>query len=300
MYYYRDFNENNLFQYFNGWFENTLKQFHEQNEGIKIEDMDLLTKGYRKISKMFEAILIHANYIILNLKAINILENKILNQFNQIKNKMDLREDRIIIYSPTVIELLGKISSILISLSFIQNRIPRLLGKQIKKHTPNSLNTFIKKNSSKYEVSNKYYYILKRYWTKVGKRIKLYRDVEQHHFILTKNVYLQIKPEIKLIIMFPDNPEVKKPEELTYNKEYDAIQFLNKSFELLHLCIEEMARELGHSPLPLASQISLDTVGDLRSKEGTIAVMFENLELMRGIIFDSNNGKLLIKPFQIN
>jgi len=248
MYYYRDFNEQNLFQHFNGWYYGTLIKFHKEREGTKIEDIDSVTKDYIKIKKDFETILMHANYIILNLKQMYASELEIINQFKQIKDKMLLHERRIVVYSPSIIELLGKISGIFSSISFIQNRIPRLIGKELKISTPDSFNRLIKNNSQKYKVSSKFFRIVRRYWTKTGKRIKLYRDVEQHHFIITTNIYLTTTPEFRLLVMFPDNPEIKKPEELTYIKEYDAFTYIKESFNNLHECLEELARGFGYKP----------------------------------------------------
>lgn len=66
------------------------------------------------------------------------------------------------------------------------------------------------------------------------KKVKAYRDIDQHHFVLTSNVYLELEPEEKVLVMFPDNPEVKKVEKLIYKKEYDAIAFLENSFIEIH------------------------------------------------------------------
>ncbi len=299
MYYYQDFNDQNLFQYFNGWYSGILKKFHKEREGSKIDDIDSTTKGYIKIRKDFESILVHANYIILNLRQIKTAENKIVNQFEKIKDLMHLNEKRIIVYSPSIIELLGKISGVFSSIVFIQNRIPRLIGRELNISTPASLHRLITNNSKKYKIPAKFFRIFRRYWTKTGKRMKLYRDVEQHHFILTTNIYLSTVPEFRLLVMLPDNPEVKKPEELTYIKEYDAFKFIETSFNNLHICLEELAQELGYNSEKFQPQINLDTMGELREKKGTIAAMINNLQLMRGIIFGFNEGRLLISPFQL-
>jgi len=52
--------------------------------------------------------------------------------------------------------------------------------------------------------------------------------------------------------------------------------------------------------LEFQAGISLDTVGELREKSGTIAAMIDNLELMRGMIFGYKEGRIIIHPFQLN
>lgn len=299
MYNYRLFNDQDYFLRFNSWYESIILRFHEEREGLKIADLNDISKEYKKIKSEFHSILVHANYIISNLNQLHVLERIIIDQFEQLRDDMDLREERIVIYSPHVIDLLGKISMVLNSISFIQNRIPRILSKELKKSLPASLEQFIKGNNIKYRVENKYFQIVRRYWVKTGKRIKKYRDVEQHHFILTTDVFLSSNPKFNLLVMLPDNPEVKQPEKLTYVKEYNAILYMEQSFENLHSCIEDLAREFGHNPKKFSASINLDSTRDLINKSGTIAAMIDNLEFMSGIIFGNDKGRIVLKPFHL-
>ena len=101
-------------------------------------------------------------------------------------------------------------------------------------------------------------------------------------------------------MMFPDNLEVKKIEEFTYINNYDAIEFLEKSFTELHSFIEEIAREMGYKEEKFGQGINLDKVGELREKSGTIAVMIENVDPMRGLFINHNQGELGIHPFKFD
>ena len=299
MYNYRVFNDQDYFLRFNSWYQSIILRFHEERKELKIDHLDDVANEYKKMKSEFHSILVHANYIISNLNQLHVLERTIIDQFEQLRDDMDLQEERIVVYSPQVIDLLGKISGALNSISFIQNRIPRILSKELKKSLPASLEQFIKGNSDKFHVENKYFQIVRRYWAKTGKRIKKYRDVEQHHFILTTDVFLILNPKFKLLIMLPDNPEVKKQEKLTYEKEYNAMIYMEQSFENLHSCIEDLAREFGYKPQKFSASINLDSTRDLINKSGTIAALIDNLEFMSGIIFGNDKGRLTLKPFQL-
>jgi len=299
MYNYRVFNDQDYFLRFNSWYQSIILRYHEERKGLKVDNIDEVVNDYKKMKSEFHSILIHANYIIMNLNQLHLLERIIIDQFEQLRNDLDLQGERIVVYSPQVIELLGKISGALNSISFIQNRIPRLLSKELKMSLPASLDQFIKYNTQKFHVENKYFQIVRRYWTKTGKRIKEYRDVEQHHFILTTDVFLIPMPVFKLLIILPDNPEVKKPEELTYEKKYNAMTYMEQSFENLHSCIEELAREFGYMPQKFSASINFNSSSLLIDKSGTIGAMIDNLEYMSGIIFGNDKGRIIIKPFQL-
>ena len=291
-----DFNLNNLFQNFNGWYQGKIKDFNKQYEGLKIENIDKTTEDFAKLKDSFETILIHANSIIINLANIRMIERRVISYFNKVRSRLTLKEKRIIIYVPLITDLLGKISAILSSITFIQNKIVRLIGRELNVNLPQSMNRVITGRPQKYKIKVENFRIIKRYWSRFGKRVKVYRDVDQHHFVLASNVYLELKPKEKILVMFPDNPEVKKIEEFTYNNNYDAIEFLEKSFTELHSFIEEVAKEFGYKQEKFAQGINLDKVGELREKNGTIAVMIENVNPMRGLFINYDQGNLEIHP----
>lgn len=49
MYYSQDFNRNNLFQKFNGWYQGATRSFNENHKDVKLEKLDLLTNEYMKL-----------------------------------------------------------------------------------------------------------------------------------------------------------------------------------------------------------------------------------------------------------
>lgn len=287
MYNSSDFNESNLFKRFNGWYQGSVK------------NLNSTTEEYRKLRDTFETILIHANSIIINLNQIRTRGELVIKHFKSIKPRLVLKEKRILFYSPLIVDILGKISAILASISFMQNKILMLISRELHLQLPNSMNTLIKAGGSKYKLDNKYYRVIRRYWTHSGKRIKAYRDVDQHHFVLTSKAYIEFEPKFKFLIMFPDNPEDKKIEKLKYEHNYDAIEFLERSFKELHMFYENFAIEFGYNEENFSLEINLDTIGELRKKEGTVALLIENLKIMRGLYVNYFNSKLEIHPFQL-
>ena len=72
-------------------------------------------------------------------------------------------------------------------------------------------------------------YLIKNYWEKNGKDVKDYRDIDEHHNFLIEKVFINIK-ESKLIILLPDNPNVKSIKKYKFSNNINAFDFILKSF----------------------------------------------------------------------
>lgn len=110
---------------------------------------------------------------------------------------------------------------------------------------------------------------------------------------------MKIKPQYKISTFLPDNPEVKKIEEFTYNKKIDALEFLEKSFFSLHDFIEELASEFGFKEMSFQLKANLGSYGDLINRRGTIALAIYDTKNPEALHIAHENGKVflnLIKP----
>ena len=298
MYSSKNFNRDNLFQKLNGWYNRSTARFKDVNKEVDENDPKVYLILQEKHDLSFRTLFIHANSIILKLKAMKFIEKKFLEDFNEIKPHLNLKERQISVSSPLIIEYTNRISPIFSSISFIQNKILPLIGKEVKVSVPPSLNRFIKGGTKKYNLPVQLFRIIRRYWTTTGKIIKNYRDTDQHHFSLIKGAFIINDPNEQLKFILPDNPEVKKIEELTYYKDIDAYKFLMKLFSELHQFIEEISEYFGYERVKLKDIIPIDKEIETKDDYGTVALLIENHSDLRSIFFNVNEQKITVSTVQ--
>jgi len=291
-----DFNRYDLFQKFNGWFESAREQFVEKYNGVKYSED--ISKEWIKFDQSFDMVLIHANFIIINIRQMKLLEKKLIREYEKFKDKTFVTENRLIYWSPTLVSFLSNISPILSSIIFIQDKMMQLVSKKLKISLPSNMRRFISKGNKEFGIPSKVFYIIIRYWTKSGKSVRSYRNIDQHHFALITHSSLKIKPEYKLEILLPDNPEVKKIEEFTYYKEIDALQFLEANFFTLHDFIEELASEFGFKEKSFQLKSNLGSYGELMNKKGTIALVVYDSQKPEGLHIAHKDGKVILNIIQ--
>lgn len=153
---------------------------------------------------------------------------------------------------------------------------------------------FIRLGNKKFNISSKIFYLIRRYWTKSGKSVRTYRDIDQHHFALVTHSFLKVKPDYKLETLLPDNPEAKRIEEFTYKKKIDALQFLEESFFALHDFIEELASEFGFKEINFQIKSNLGPYGELVNRSGTIALVVYDTKKPEGLHIAHEGGKVII------
>lgn len=114
-------------------------------------------------------ILIHANFIIINIQQMKLLEKRCIQQYKKFSNKLEINHNRIIFWSPTLIDLISKVSPILSSIKFIQDKIMQLIGKKLNISLPNSMRKVISGGKEKYNLSVRIFGLIRKYWIKSGK-----------------------------------------------------------------------------------------------------------------------------------
>lgn len=269
------FNKNNLFQNFGGWLQSVYEvATSELNEKLVV-NIESVTQEFMKKIQSHRILLFNATSVILHIQQMKILENKCIQEFHKVKNQLKLDENRLIFWSPSLIDLFSKFSPILSIIRIMQNLSLKLISKKMKISLPASMNNLIKNGREKYELPVNIWRIVKRYWSKSGKLVKDYRDIDQHHLALITHSFLEIKPNEKILVLLPDNPEIKNPLEFTYNKEIDAIRFFEHKFIEFNEYIEALAKEFGFRPTPIFPSWDLNHYGDLSGKKGTMAVMID-------------------------
>lgn len=289
-----DFNRNNLFQKFNGWIERVHQQFVEKYHNKGIIDDEIISKEWTKTNQSYDMILIYANFIIINIRQMKLLEMKCIQQYKKFVNKLDLNHKRIVFWSPTLINLISKISPILSSIQFIQDKIIQLIGKKLNKSLPNSMKKVISGGQEKYNLPTRIFGFIRKYWVKSGEIIRTYRNIDQHYYSLIIHSFLEVEPDERILIMLPDNPEVKKIEDVTFKEEKDAIRFLEQEFFSLHDFIEELAKAIGFKGNKFSPSISLGQYGEFSEKKGTIALRIHDIKKPEALHVAHYDKRLII------
>jgi len=124
----RIFNEYGLFQHMNGW---NRKYVEESN-----------TNQY-----LIKEFLFRASSAYLSINRMNMLSINCVNEYRRQKSRLKLNNNRILFWTPTVIEILSEMSPFLSTLRILQNNIFRLAANEYNPHAhvPKSLNDAIKK-----------------------------------------------------------------------------------------------------------------------------------------------------------
>lgn len=270
------FNKNNIFQNFGGWLQSVYEVAISEFKGKPVINIDLQKREFMRKIQSHRILLFHATSTIRHIQQMKILEKKCIQEFHTVKNQLSLEENRLIFWSPSLIDLFSKFSPILSLIRIMQNLSLKLISKKLKISLPTSMNDLIKKGREKYQLPVNIWRIIRRYWTKSGKFVKNYRDVDQHHIALITHSFLEIKPREKILVILPDNPEIKVPLKFTYNKEIDAVRFLENQFIEFNHYIESLAKDFGFSATPIFPSWDLDHYGILAGKKGTMAVMIDN------------------------
>lgn len=199
----------------------------------------------------------------LHLSRIMELNDKCITEFSFYENQLDnIKDERIVYSSESLGYLLNEISPLMATLRLLQNLILKLLSYLYKISLPSSINDYFRK-PKKYELNSDIHKILEIYWNKTGKQLKYYRDFDQHFGSLTERYFMQIKEYKTIFIEFPDNPESKKPKEITYYKKINAINFLDNSFKEIHEVFENISKINGAKATEHSVGCSMSQLGSL-------------------------------------
>lgn len=287
------FNNKNLFQKFNGWIEWANQDFVDKYHNQGIFDDEIISKDWIKTYQSYDMILIHANFIIINIQQMKLLEKRCIQQYKKFSNKLEINHNRIIFWSPTLIDLISKVSPILSSIIFIQDKIMQLIGKKLNIALPNSMRKVISGGREKYNLSVRIFGLIRKYWVKSGEIVRTYRNIDQHYYNLINNSFLELEPDERILINLPDNPEVKKIEKSIFKKEINAILFLEQAFFFLHDFIEELAENFRFKSKKFSQSINLGQYGAFSEKKGTIALRINNIKPLEALHI-AHDGKRLV------
>lgn len=294
MYSPNDFNRNNLFQKFNGWIEWANLQFVEKFHKQGIFDDEIINKEWIKSYQIYDMILVHANFIIINIHQMKLLEKKCIQEYYKFVTRLDIRHNRIVFWSPTLINLISKVSPILSSIHFIQDKILNIIGKKLNKSLGNSMRKVISGGKEKYSLPTRIFGLIRKYWIKSGEIVRKYRDIDQHYYSLINNSFLEVEPKERILIMLPDNPEVKKIEEVTFQLENDAIRYLEEAFFSLHDFIEGLAEAFGFKGKKYSPSRSLGRYREFSEKRGTIALRILDIKTPEALHIVHDGKRLII------
>lgn len=288
------FNSNKLFQTFGGWFKDTKVSFFSQMMKSKTRDLTGIWQQWKDNVQIFEVLLGFATSTILTLNQITDLEQKCIKQFDNLENQMEMKGNRIIFWSHKLVNLLNKISPIINQIRIMQNLLLQLIGKKLGRPLPQYLFILIKNGRQSYDfIPEEIWNKLEKYWEEIGRYIRAYRNLHYYLFSLTTHTYLEVKPAKKLLIVLPDNPEILTTKKFQYQKQMDAIRFLEKAFEKFHDLVEEIADYFGYIPSYILQGWSFIDYQYLPGKEGTVALIIKDPKRGKAIEVIDENGKPL-------
>ncbi len=196
---------------------------------------------------LIKEFLFRASSAYLSINRMNMLSMNCVNEYRRQKPRLKLNNNRILFWTPTVIEILSEMSPFLSALRILQNNIFRLAAKECnpQAQVPKSLNEAIKKGLEAYGLNDMMCEHFLSYWIENGEELKNYRDMDQHYYAMIRRSYIQTYPEEKLLIFLPDSPEDKSTRSVTFEKELDAVTYLNEAFYKFHDFAEETGKLLG-------------------------------------------------------
>jgi len=182
----------------------------------------------------------------------NIHKNKLecIQQYQILEGELGSQANEICFQSPSLFNLFSEVSITLAQIRIVQNTLLELVGKNIKKSFPSSMNDYVKKskNRSKCDLEDKIFVLIENYWRKNGIKVKQYRDLDQHYGQLFRNAVLFKNGKILNVeLRLPDNPKERNWDRFTYNNKIDAILFIQESFNHLHNLINQVSKILGYN-----------------------------------------------------
>lgn len=223
----------------------------------------------------FSALLYRASSCVIHVRRLAELNERCVKEFDLFEDQLALGKDRIVFHSASLLALLNEISPMLSSLRIMQDMLLPLIGKAKSKSMPSSIHDGMKKLHT-LGLPEQIKVILLRYWQFEGAKLRHYRVIDQHQANLVTHSYLQVKPTKKVLVLFPDNPEVMTPRKFTYEKSINGIDYLHSAFIALHAVFEEVATALGYQARMIETEIGMAQLGILLPPERrTLAFWYE-------------------------
>jgi len=253
------FNERGLFQHLNGW----------------VSQADGEAQARRQVKA--DQVYFRATSVLLALDRMVQLDEACVQEYGDFEVDADVKDDRIIFWSPRLVGILNELPSALSALRIMQNAVlPTLAaGRDKPVSVASSLHEAVKK-AHQIALPEPLKNRVLDYWHRGGNRLKEYRDVDQHFGAVVHHTFLQVKPPRRVIILLPDNPEARRSDDFTFSGELNAFDFVRDSFDSLHGLFEDMARLEGAAPKPLGQNVEAGQLGELtEGVQKTLAVIVE-------------------------
>ncbi len=144
------------------------------------------------------------------------INSSIVTHFQYFKSKVQVKNNWIVFTSPSVRQYIWQIALFLNTMYLLQDRVLPLFGLalKLKGKLPNTFPNFIYRNrkmeneflkefpeSIQTEVIN--------YWNNNGRKLRKYRNIDQHVFDFMKRSFFFVKPKERIVVYLPDNPNAK-------------------------------------------------------------------------------------------
>ena len=246
--------------------------------------------------KDISAFLYRGTSAVVHLQRIHELNNICVQEYEIFEDQLDIKDDRIVFNSVSLIAFINEISPLLSTLRIMQDSLLPLVGKTLGISVSISMNDGIK-NLHRYNMQKQIKDKLLLYWQSNGSRLRGYRVIDQHYHNLIEHTFFQVNPIKKVLILFPDNPEEKSSSKFKYEKNIDAVDFLETSFNKLHTLTEDIAAILGFTPKTYGVEVNMSQLGELvPPQERTLSLMVDKKIRQT----DENNVTLEITGLKMN
>jgi hypothetical protein len=215
--------------------------------------------------------LFRASCAVLALEQMRLHHKRCTEHFQLHRQSLTLKRPRLAFWSPHLIHLFQQITPFLSAVRFMQDMlIPMVSRRQkTKGSVPQSLNQASGKIGK--FIAPELALIIQQYWNNGGLQVRNYRVLDQHYFALCKHVFLQWDPDVRLVIMLPDDPTICSEAKVTFTLERDALPYFEEAFRSFHQCVEDLSAGLGFVPSALKQRIDLSHMG--RLEEGARQTM---------------------------
>ena len=188
---------------------------------------------------------------------------------------------RIAISAPPLFYVYAQIPACLTLLVILQNELIGIFQKieNVGGDVPSSLNKALKKGLTKYGFSQGLNDQVNEYWSNGGKYIRDLRVVNEHHFALVDNSYFYYESDPgQILVLLPDNPEVKSMKKFTYALENDAFDVLSKGVMALNDLTDSVLEKAGYSSQPFTNSIYMGHMGSLEQPQNRTLGLMINVE----------------------
>jgi hypothetical protein len=150
-----------------------------------------------------------------------------------------------------------------------QNSVSAYLSKILRISLSMSLSEISKNlKDGKIDLPQRISELIANYWTHSGQRLKDYRDLAQHHAVVSSDGRVTIAPngQMYFYVVLPNNPEIVNPGLLQYtNPRIDALPFIYQSYIDLYNFIFELTHVLlSYTTIPATEVMSLMFKGPVR------------------------------------